>query len=57
MVSGISVHPATTQSSIGLPADIAELRASLRDAAVRERLREDWRERLGACLKSVGPGA
>jgi hypothetical protein len=43
--------------TIALPADIAELRASLRDAAVRERLRADWSERLGACVKSGGPGA
>ena len=43
--------------TIGLPADIADLRASLRDAAVRERLREDWRERLGKCVKSAGAGA
>jgi hypothetical protein len=43
--------------TIALPADIAGLRASLRDAAARERLREDWRERLGACMKSGAPGA
>lgn len=40
--------------SITLPADIGELRTSLGDPAVRERLREDWRARLRACASSRG---
>jgi hypothetical protein len=39
--------------TVALPADIVLLRASLGDAALRERLREDWRERLAACRKSA----
>ena len=41
--------------TIALPADIAALRASLTDAALRERLREDWRARLGACVSNDRP--
>jgi len=41
--------------TIALPADIAALRASLTDAALRERLREDWRARLGACVSNDCP--
>jgi len=37
--------------TVSLPADSAELLASVADAAVRERLREAWRERLRDCAK------
>jgi hypothetical protein len=37
--------------TVALPADPAELRASLRDLAVRDRLREAWRERLAECAR------
>lgn len=37
--------------TISLPADPADLLASMRDATVRERLREAWRERLRECAK------
>lgn len=43
--------------SITLPADIVELRTSLRDTAVRARLREDLQARLVACAKSGAPAA
>jgi len=38
--------------SLTLPAEIAELRASLRDAAVHEHLCADWQARLNACRRS-----
>jgi hypothetical protein len=34
-----------------LPVDAAELRASLRDAALRRKLRRDWEPHLCACLR------
>jgi hypothetical protein len=37
--------------TIALPVDVAELRASLRDVAVRDRLREAWRGRLTDCAR------
>jgi hypothetical protein len=37
--------------TIALPADLAELQASLRDVTVRDRLREAWRGRLAECAK------
>jgi len=40
--------------TVALPADLAELRASRHDGAVRERLRETWRRRLGECTKRRG---
>jgi hypothetical protein len=35
--------------TVALPADLAELRASLRDVTVRDRLREAWRGWLAEC--------
>jgi hypothetical protein len=40
--------------TVALPADLAELRVSLRDVAVRDRVRESWRGRLEACAKRRG---
>jgi len=39
--------------TVTLPVDDAELLASLHDAAVRQRLREAWRERLRDCTRSA----
>ena len=37
--------------TISLPADPADLLASMHDPTARERLREAWRERLRECTK------
>ena len=37
--------------TIALPADPADLLACAQDAALRERLREAWRERLRECAR------
>ncbi|HEU0201856.1 MAG TPA: hypothetical protein VFR86_15670 [Burkholderiaceae bacterium] len=37
--------------TVSLPANPSELLASLHDVAVREQLREAWRERLRDCAK------
>jgi hypothetical protein len=38
--------------TVSLPADPHALLASANDAKVRERVREAWRQRLGACTKA-----
>lgn len=40
--------------TVSLPADPAELLASLSDAGVRKRLREAWSERLRDCARGRG---
>jgi hypothetical protein len=42
--------------TISLDVDPQELRASLLDSSVRERLRKRWSERLGGCERGAQPG-